>query len=285
MPVVFHAWGPFAARLARLVVQNTEWGNVPRLVVSGAATPGGGVRGWLTGRQLRRADRVVPTTWADGERYRRLRVRTERLTRIGPSAPGPMPEPDRDATLRALGLPPNSRLIVTGGRIERGIGPKDAVVAFDMLRYDAKDLHLVVFGAGSATARLEQFGRGLTFDDFRIHFAAGEQNRPAAVQLATAVWVTRPRSGTGEALEAMAAGKPVVGWQTADLSEVVDDGVTGFLVPVGDRAGLAAKCRLLLDDPALAARMGEAGRTRAAERFAASKMIDQFARLYTELVG
>src|SRR5690349_10471576 len=66
-PVVFHAWGPFAARVARLVVENTEWGNVPRLIVSGAASPGGGVGGWLTARQLRRADRVVPATWADGE--------------------------------------------------------------------------------------------------------------------------------------------------------------------------------------------------------------------------
>src|SRR5207302_216751 len=81
-------------------------------------------------------------------------------------------------------------------------------VAFDMLRYDARDLHLVVSGAGSAATALEQFGRALAFDDFRIHFAPCGPARAAAVRLASAVWVTAPRGGTDEALEAMAAGIP-----------------------------------------------------------------------------
>ena len=66
-------------------------------------------------------------------------------------------------------------------------------------------------------------------------------------------------------------------------AEVVEDGATGYLVPVGDRAALAAQARALIDDPATAARLGEAGRDRAAERFSAAKMIEQFARVYAEL--
>jgi glycosyltransferase involved in cell wall biosynthesis len=281
---VIHAWGPWAARLSRLIVTGSgEGGNTPRLIVSGATFPGSGLGGWLTARQIRRADRVVPATWAEGERYRRFGVRTERLTRIGPAAPARARVPDADALLRSLSIPPGSRLVVTGAKAERGIGPKDAIVAFDMLRYDARDLHLVVFGAGSAALGLEQFGRALAFDDFRIRFSPTATDRPATVQLATVVLVTDSRSGAEEALEAMAAGKPVVGWNTPDLTEIVDDGATGFLVPVGDRAALASKTRLLLDDPKVAAQMGEAGRLRVAERFTAARMVEQFGRLYTEV--
>ena len=283
---ILHAWGPTAARASRLVVsQRADGVNVPRLVISQSATPGSGLSGWLAVRQLRRADRVVSATRTDGERYRRLGVRGEHLTLIGLAAPVIAGEPDAATMCQSLNVPTAARLLVTGGRAERGIGPKDAIVAFDMLRYDARELHLVVFGAGSGTTALEHFGRALAFDDFRVRFAPCALNRAAAVRMASAVWVTRTHGGADEALEAMAAGKPVVAWNTADLAEVVDDGETGFLVAVGDRAGFAARARLLLDDPALASRLGEAGRLRATERFAPARVIDQFTRMYLEMAN
>jgi glycosyltransferase involved in cell wall biosynthesis len=275
---VVHAWGPAAVRAARLVPG-------PRLVVSGAASPGGGLGGWVTARALGRADRVVAETWADGERYRRLGVRAERLTRIAPAAPDPGPDPDPAGVFKPPGVPPGARLLVAGGRAERGVGPRDALVAFDMLRLGTPDLHLAVFGAGADAPALDRFARALAFDDFRVRFAPPGADRAAAVRAASAVLVTVPRGGAGEALEAMAAGVPVVGWATPDLVEVVDDGVTGFLVPAGDRAALAAKARGLLADPAAAARMGAAGRARAADRFPAARAAEQFARLYAELAA
>jgi glycosyltransferase involved in cell wall biosynthesis len=282
---VVHTFGLLATRLSRLIVSGKAEGNTPRLVVSGATFPGGGLGGWLTSRQIRRADRVISATRADGERYRRIGVHGERLTLIAPAAPTLVTKFDQSRVFAQLGVAPDARIMVTGGSSQRGIGPKDAIIAFDMLRYDARDLHLVVFGAGSAATGLEQFGRALAFDDFRVRFASAETNRTDAVQLATAVLVVNPRGGTEEALEAMAAGKPVVGWNTPDLAEVVDETRTGFLVPVGDRAALAVKTRVLIDDPTIAARMGEAGRMRATEHFGTARMVEQFARLYAEIGG
>ncbi|MCE9562524.1 MAG: glycosyltransferase family 4 protein [Planctomycetes bacterium] len=295
-PTVLHIFGPDTARAARLIVDTQgETGNIPRLAVSSAASPTGGLGGWFAARLIRRADRVIPMTWADGERYRRLGVPAERLTRICPAAPELAVETNREATLKLMGMPSDSRFILTDGQLERGSGPKDAVVAFDMLRYEARDLHLAVFGAGVGTSTLEQFGRALAFDDFRIHFPDPSENsfraefpltpvsRAVAVRQATVVWVTAPHGGTDEVLEAMAASKPVVAWATPDLTEIIDDGVTGFLVPVGDKAMLAAKARLLIDDPDLAAWMGKGARTRAMERFPIGRMIEQFGRVYTEL--
>jgi glycosyltransferase involved in cell wall biosynthesis len=110
------------------------------------------------------------------------------------------------------------------------------------------------------------------------------RERAIAVQLACAVLITHTQGGVEEALEAMAAGKPVVGWHTPELAEIVDDGVTGFLVPVGDRTALAARTRKLLDEPDVASHMGEAGRARIAGRFSVGRMIEQHVRLYSELM-
>ena len=73
--------------------------------------------------------------------------------------------------------------------------------------------------------------------------------------------------GVGAALEAMAAGRPVVASRLADLAEIVVDGETGFLVEPNNKAALARQTRLLLDDPQRRRRMGEAGRQRVAEHF------------------
>jgi glycosyltransferase involved in cell wall biosynthesis len=285
-PVILHTWGPSAASAARLVVSDRGDGcNIPKLVISGAEFTGGGVGGWLLARRVRRADRVIPTTRVEGERYRQLGVPSERLTRIGPAAPQFSQQPNRDEFCKGLGIPSTAQLLVAGGRSERGIGPKDAIIAFDMLRYNHPQLRLIVYDTGTEAEALEYFGRALAFDDFRIHFAACHRGRAAAAQLAVAALITHARGGVYEALEAMAAGKPVVGWRTPELEEVVDDGVTGFLVPVGDRSALASKMQILLEVQGLAAQMGEAGRARAAGHFNINRMIEHYAQLYTELAG
>ncbi len=68
-------------------------------------------------------------------------------------------------------------------------------------------------------------------------------------------------------IEAMAAGLPVVGAESGAIPEIVDDGITGTLVPRGDADALADAIATLLEDPGLRARMGVAGRQRVANRF------------------
>jgi glycosyltransferase involved in cell wall biosynthesis len=284
-PVLIHAWGATAARLSRMFVsRDSSFGNTPRLVVTAASRPGGGFLGWLGTRQIRRADRVTPTTRADGERYRRLGVPVEELTLIAPAAPESLPDGKPGELFQELGIPRAARLIVASGPSEGGFGPRDAIIAFDMLRYDLKDLRLAIFGAGAEAAALEQFGRSLAFDDFRVHFAGATPSRVQATIAAVVVLATSPIEGVATALDAMAAGKPVVGWNTADLAEIVEDKVTGLLAPPGDRAALAASARAILDNPPYARRLGEAGRARAAERFGLRRMVEQFARLYREII-
>jgi glycosyltransferase involved in cell wall biosynthesis len=274
-PAVVHAWGPAAVRAAGLV-------SGVRLVAS-AAEPPGGVAGWLTARLLRRADRVVAATRAGGDRLHRLGVPSDRLALIHPGVrPAPTP-PDRAAFLRGLGLPPDARLVMTAGRLDAGLKP--AVWAFDMLRYDFRNLYLVAFGGGPDRAGLEGFGRSLAADDWRVRFPGRRADLPAVLGLAEVVWVLQEKGGLNLALEAMAAGRPVVGWGTPDLAEVVEDGVTGLLADRREKARVSARTHNLLTDPATAAALGGAGRARAAEHFGAGRMADHYARVYAELAA
>jgi len=84
-------------------------------------------------------------------------------------------------------------------------------------------------------------------------------------------------------LEAMACGTAVVGSRTGGIPEVVADGETGLLVPVGEPEPLAAALNVLLADPGLAAAMGQAGRKRAVAEFGWPAIAAQTADLYTEL--
>lgn len=284
-PDVVHGWGPSAVRVMSLVAPTHAGGSGPRRVASAAAPAGGAVSAWLTGLALRRTDRVVAGTWAEAERYRRIGVSGECLTRIAPGVPPPAAAPDRPALLREWNLPAHARLIITAGSRDTTADLKAAVWAFDILRYDIPDVYLLVCGGGVDRAGLDRFGRALAFDDYRVRFPGDRPDLPALLQFADVAWVTHARGGVNLALEAMAAGRPVVGWRTADLSEVVADGDTGVLVSPGDKAELATQTYRLLQDPSGATRQGDRGRTRVAEQFPVGRMADRYGQLYLELAA
>jgi glycosyltransferase involved in cell wall biosynthesis len=83
-------------------------------------------------------------------------------------------------------------------------------------------------------------------------------------------------------LEAMAAGKPVVGTALGGTIEIIEDGVTGFLVPPNNPQALADKIELLIRDPELRRRMGEAGRARASEKFSEQHFGEEIQQLLSE---
>jgi glycosyltransferase involved in cell wall biosynthesis len=84
-------------------------------------------------------------------------------------------------------------------------------------------------------------------------------------------------------LEAMRFRKPVVATSAPGTTELVVDGETGLLVPVGNVMHLARAIRDLVRDPALAGRLGEAGRARVDAHFRTDTMVARFAELYERL--
>ena len=94
-------------------------------------------------------------------------------------------------------------------------------------------------------------------------------------------WEGLPRS----VIEAMMAGLPVVATHVGGVPELVEDGVTGFLVPPKDPQALAEALRKLIDDPELRKRMGQAGREKALREFTLDRMLRETERVYQEVLG
>jgi glycosyltransferase involved in cell wall biosynthesis len=120
----------------------------------------------------------------------------------------------------------------------------------------------------------------------RVHFAGFRDDLPALLARWDLLVLPSLWEGFGLVLlEAMAAGRPVVASRVGPIPEVVVHGETGLLVPPGQPAALAAALLELLEHPDLAARLGEAGQRRAAERFGLDRMVAETEALYDELLG
>lgn len=233
---------------------------------------------WLLDSQVYR---MTAAGAAEAERLGRLGVPAERIVHLPPGVAPPCPTVEAACSLRiSLGLPPATRLLACVGPLERHKGFQDAVWALDILKFLYDDLHLVLIGAGPERPRLEQFARAIDAAD-RVHFVGCPPDAASLLTQADVVWVpSRTPSGLNTALEAMAAGRPVVASRLAGLAEVVAEGETGFLFPHGDKALLARRTRLLLDDPELRRRMGEAGRRRARDQYSVEGLIQRCGELY-----
>ncbi len=87
------------------------------------------------------------------------------------------------------------------------------------------------------------------------------------------------------ALEAMASEVPVIATRAGGLPEVIDDGVTGYLLPVGDVDAMAERAIEILSNDELARRLGAAGRAAAVERFAEQKVVPQYREMYERVIA
>jgi len=86
-------------------------------------------------------------------------------------------------------------------------------------------------------------------------------------------------------LEAMACETAVVATATGGIPEVVADGETGLLRPVGDVGGMAEAAAALLGDDERRCRMGEAARRRAGSEFSQTEMVGRYRALYERVVA
>ena len=84
-------------------------------------------------------------------------------------------------------------------------------------------------------------------------------------------------------IEAMAAGLPVVATATIGSKEIIQDGKTGFLVPIGDSPALAKKILFLFNNPEKAKEIGEAGRKMVEGRFNQQKILEKIVKFWQDL--
>ncbi len=86
-------------------------------------------------------------------------------------------------------------------------------------------------------------------------------------------------------MESMAAGVPFVSTNVGGVTELVDDGVHGKLVPYGDVDVMADAITWMLEHPEDRRRLGEAGRRRIGESFSTERMVAETEKVYDELLS
>jgi glycosyltransferase involved in cell wall biosynthesis len=138
----------------------------------------------------------------------------------------------------------------------------------------------LVIGDGPGRDRLETNARALAPEGSRVRFLGARLDVPAVPGLADLVVVPQLTGGVNVALEAMAAGRPIVAANTTDLAAVLRDRETGVLAPARKPAEMARAMRRLLLDPDLRARVGNAARRHVLDRHAVTRVVPALEAVY-----
>jgi len=163
-------------------------------------------------------------------------------------------------------------VILTVGRwlaSERYKGMDTLITALPRLLPRWPELQLAIAGQGDDRQWLEELAQQNGVKR-HVHFLTGLSYTQLATCYAACEIFALPSRGEGFGLvylEAMARGKPVIGGAHGGAPEVIEDGVSGYLVQHGDALQLATSIETLLSDPALAREMGTRGRERVERDF------------------
>ena len=251
----------------------------------------------------RRMDRRVKRNWRTRLIYRHLVRRAvaispavaRRLAEGGvpagmtatiPSAVDPgrlRPTRARDELRRDLGLDPDEDVLLTLASLVRRKGLDVLVDALPRLR-SKRRYRLLVAGDGPERAALEERARDRGVAE-RVRFLGARADKADLLAACDVFVLPSRREGLGvAALEAMAAGRPVVATRVGGLGEAVVDGVTGLLVAPEDPSALAAALTRLCDDAELARAYGAAGPERVARGHLPEQMVAAYEELYLEVL-
>jgi glycosyltransferase involved in cell wall biosynthesis len=190
-------------------------------------------------------------------------------------------EDDRAIDLRAeVGADRPTFLIACVARLIPRKGHRHLLEAMSKVVALHGDVRLLVVGAGSIREDLENRCRRGGLQEYVV-FTGERMDVPAILHDVDVLVLPSEAEGLGLVLlEAMAAGKPVVASAVGGIPEIVIDGETGFLVQPGSPGALAERICSLLEDPQLAARMGEHGLQRQRRMFSADSMVERILDVY-----
>lgn len=184
----------------------------------------------------------------------------------------------------AIGLRPSSRVVGLVGRL---VPIKDVgtfLRAIAELAPAMPDLEAVIVGDGPERGSLESLSRDLGLDRL-CHFVGWRSDMAAVYAALDVVALSSLNEGSPVSLiEAMAAGRAVVGTRVGGVPEVIRDGATGVLVSPSDPPALARALAGLLDDPDARRKLGNDARDEARERWTAARLLRDIERLYDDLL-
>ena len=193
--------------------------------------------------------------------------------------------PDEDLLAKArkeLGIGGDELVIATIGRLDGEKGHSFLLEAAQMILKERVSARFLIIGDGTHDAKLKAQAKDLGIEK-QVIFTGYRRDIPILIGLSDLVAIPSLREGGPLVLfEALQMRKPTVGTAVGLIPAVIEDGESGFVVPIEDAGSLAEKLLVLIRDPALAKRMGEKGRERC-RPYDVSATVDRLSGIYREL--
>lgn len=278
-----HAHGlkaAWAASLARVPCPLVA--TVHNLVLREAAGPMAPILRALEGRLPGRVDHLIAVSEGIASRFAPQGRSRAAITVIPPAGPAPVPVRASAEVRSAAGVPEGAPMIVCVARLHP---QKDLPTALAALGAMSAPAHLVVVGVGPDEVALRACAdeHGVAG---RVHWVGHRANVADELAAADAVLISSLwESGPLVLLEAMQLGLPVVSTPVGLATELVEPGVTGWLVPVGDHVAMAAALDQVLTVPAEARAVGARGRDRVLATFGPDELAARVVEVYRSVLS
>lgn len=231
------------------------------------------------------ATRVIVVSTSVARRFPRALARKVRVVPNGVDLGRFAPRPPSGSLRRALGVPDGAPVVVSVGRFVAFKGYAHLLDAAAVLDTTCPGVHWILVGDGELRAELEARARRLGLAA-QVHFTGWRDDIPDLLALGECFVLPSVEEHFGRVLiEAMATARAVVATDAGGVPEIVVHGETGLLVPPAAPDRLAAAVGELLRDPGRAARLGAAGRRRAASAFSLASHVAAVERVYREALG
>jgi len=211
---------------------------------------------------------------------------------VVPNGIEPGPPPDSGAARRACGLDPAALWIGWLGRIVRRKGALDFLQAAAGLHGDAGPGRLILAGRPAADRdgtlymeEIDRFQRERPGLEARVLRVPEPEALPRLVEGLDVLVVPSYWEGCSRVvLEGMRAARAIVAYDTGGTPEILRNGVSGLLVPAGDRDGLRAAILKLAGDEALRLRLGTAARAAVTDELSLTRHLDAMENLYDKML-
>jgi glycosyltransferase involved in cell wall biosynthesis len=237
---------------------------------------------YLEGRLPRRVDRVVAVSPQIAERFAGL-PGADRVEVVQPVGPPPRPQRDPEKVRADLDVPPEAPLVVSVARLHPQKDLPTLLRATVELRATVPDVVVVIVGEGpdeaALRAMIDELGLAGTVRLVGTRPQVADELAAADAVVLSSLWEGSPLV-IAEALE---LGRPVVSTPVGFVPELVEDRVSGRLVPVGDDGALARALGDVLSDRDAAAALGRAGQERERRLLGPDRLVGELLRIYDEV--
>ncbi|MEC9293731.1 MAG: glycosyltransferase [Chloroflexota bacterium] len=182
-----------------------------------------------------------------------------------------------------LGLNQDQHLVLYMGRLRSVKGVEFGIRSFSLVKNKRPNLYMALAGEGEQLCNLKKLVNSLGIDD-HVKFLGVRNDLPDLLAAADSILMPSLKEGFPRtAIEAMAAGKPIVATRVGGTPEAIIDGETGILVPPEDIYTMANALLSLVDNPALRQQLGTAGAKLARKNFSINSYVDRLNELYCQL--